>query len=92
MMQSKCGLWPSGGAGATDGTSRCCRHLLRVLQNTAGMEIRKLSSRAVDTVQKIHVFISSTGTCLRVESKVQGGKIHHRTGTHDQGEQMGLSD
>lgn len=40
----------------------------------------------------IHVFpYITTGTCLRVESEVQGGKVHHRTGAHDQGEQMGLN-
>ncbi|KAK8758593.1 hypothetical protein V5799_003773 [Amblyomma americanum] len=30
-------------------------------------------------------------TCLRVKPEVQGGQVHHRAGTHDQGEWLGLT-
>lgn len=30
-------------------------------------------------------------TCIRVKPEVQGGQVHHRAGSHDQGEWLGLT-
>ena len=56
----------------------CCKTLLGWKYVSAGGARRTLMRMLV-----------SEGTCLRIQSEVQGRQIHHRTRSHDQGQRVG---